>query len=117
MYFRAGQYPALTGKPKAEQRKIVAAAIRTYNKHSSLRFFAVLIVLLGSIPLVSNFWGYTGLRNVWSLLWPLACGLIFYVYELWEINGPVLRAVDQYVATLAQQCIQPDAPASGGSAG
>ena len=97
MYLKSSQYPALSGKSKAEQRKVVAAAIRAHNKYVTIRFFAVFVLLMASVPVVSHFWQPACLCTHWTFVWPIACGLIFSGYLLWEINGPVLRAVEQYL--------------------
>ena len=113
MFFKSGQYPALLGKSKPEQRKLVAAAIRAQDKYANVRFVVIIIVLLSSVPFVSSLVARIGINGAWGILWPVACGLLFYGYMLWELNGPVLKAVERYLAS-AQPTDQADGPAPGG---
>ena len=98
MYFNIGQYPVMRGKSKVQQRLIVLAALRQHDRWINRRFFAVICGLLGIVG-VSVHIAPRYLSAQWVDWAILAAGaLVFYGYILWEINGPVLRAVERNVA-------------------
>ena len=98
MYFNINQYPAMRGKSKAEQRKIVAAALRAHdrwlNKRLLLASCSLLGLVGGGVQLTQSYFAAGWIE--WAIF--LIAGLLFYAYVLWEINGPVLRAVGRYAS-------------------
>ena len=98
VYFNITQYPAMKGKAKADQRFIVITALRHHDRWINKRFFAVICGLLGILGLSTHLTQryLTAVWMDWVLV--LACGVVFYAYILWEINGPVFRAVERYLS-------------------
>jgi hypothetical protein len=88
----------MKGKSKADQRLIVLTALRDHDRWINKRFFAVICGLLGivgfSVHLTQSY-STTGWME-WLVV--LACVFLFYAYILWEINGPVFRAVERYLS-------------------
>jgi hypothetical protein len=98
MYWRSGQYGILKRHPPDERLAIVQAAVRKYGRGYSRRFLLAVALLLGLV--------ITSVRRIaprslsdWRV-WGVAVigGTLFYLYLLWEINGPVRVAVERYVA-------------------
>jgi hypothetical protein len=54
-----------------------------------------LLGILGLSTQLSQRYSTTGWMD-WVVV--LACVLVFYAYILWEINGPVFRAVERYLS-------------------
>ena len=98
MYFRTSQYPALKRRPRAEQRDIVACALRHHSRGVAWRFWAALVLIV--VLALGLAWVGVILRlPPWiTLAEAVVVGLLFYVYLIWEINGPVHRAVQAYMA-------------------
>ena len=98
MYFRTSQYPALKHRPRAEQRNIVAAALRGHSRGVAWRFWAALLLIL--VLALGLAWFSVMLRlPPWvTFAEAVAVGVLFYAYLVWEINGPVHRAVQAYLA-------------------
>lgn len=98
MYFAATAYPVFHGHSKKAVRAVVTEALRHYDPWAKWRFYAVLLAVLVVLPLPAYF------KDTWQLpewtIWPVALysGLVFYVYLLWEINGPMYRAVQKHLA-------------------
>lgn len=103
MYFRAAQYPQLASLRSSERRLVVAAAIREHNtwvgRRLVLAFVAMLITTVGVGFLPASMlvpeWAGTAVAVV--------DGVLFYLYLLWELNGPILRAVEQHVSSKSVQ--------------
>ena len=97
MYFNIGQYPLLRTKAKVDQLRIVTTALRKYDKWSRLRFWFVVVLLLG-ISIGRNYF-FARMPFITSNGWlvPIACCLAFYLYLLWDINVPTFKAVQTYV--------------------
>lgn len=100
MYFNVDRYPALRGKPKSDQRAIILAALRRHDRWINKRILLVICSVLGlsgaGVQLARRYLAAAWID--WAIL--LAAGLLFYGYILWEINGPVLRAIKKYVAEM-----------------
>lgn len=98
MYFRTSQFPALKRLPRAEQRAIIVAALEKHARGISWRFWialALIVVLavgLGYLSILLRLPPWTTLAEA------VAVGALFYGYLIWEINGPVQRAVNAYLA-------------------
>ena len=98
MYLSIRQYPMFQSVSRAEQRRIVGAALRAHDKWAVRRFWFVVLVLLlmaYSIGRLAPPSSLAGLRW-WAI--PIGCALAFYGFLLWDINGPTLRAVRRYVS-------------------
>ena len=98
MYFRTSQFPALKRRSRAEQRRIIVAALQAHARGISWRFWAALILIavlavgLGYLSLALRLPPWTTLAEA------VVVGVLFYCYLIWEINGPVHRAVQAYLA-------------------
>jgi p-aminobenzoyl-glutamate transporter AbgT len=91
MYFSTHQYPWIRSLPKTEQK---AAMSDIYKKERRYvwRFFAVVVSLIVFVPLVARLFLNNSLAE-WS---PLIVGVAFYMYMIWEINGPLYRAAKRH---------------------
>jgi len=98
MYFNINQYPAMRDKSKGEQRNIVGTALRKHDRWLNKRLLFASCCLLGlvggGVQLTQRYFAPAWVD--W-LIFVLA-GLLFYAYILWEINGPVRRAVEKHVS-------------------
>jgi len=99
MYFSATQYPALRGQTKPAIRALITEALRRHDRWARWRFYgfmAALLVLVVAHAIYETRWN----PAEWSgLAMALVAGLLFYLYMLWEINGPIHAAVMKYLAT------------------
>jgi hypothetical protein len=95
MYFSTNQYPQFKGKAAQEQRKIIKAAIEAYNKWANLRFWVAVAVIFGSTWLYSL--ASKELPSWYDWTMSLGVGFFFYAYLLFEINGPIYKAVQRYL--------------------
>jgi len=98
MYFSISQYPALRAKSRSEQRRIVTAAARKFDRRAGQRFWFVVLLLLGICFASHYVLPSQALAGLSGWLVPAACALAFYLYLLWDINGPALRAVQAYAS-------------------
>ena len=105
MYFGASQYPALRDKTRKERNRIVSAAIKSHAKWVNRRFLIAIAVLLGTgwlyprlIPGDLSSW------HIWTVA--ICLGALFALYLLYEINGPVFKAVQKHL----EHETQPRAP-------
>jgi hypothetical protein len=96
MYLRTGQYPAFRGKTPKQQRQIASAAIGVHGKRVSHRFWSVVASLFGSAFLLGLF-APEDLPSWYTWIAALCMGIAFYGYLLFEINGPIHRAVQLYL--------------------
>lgn len=81
---------------RQEQTHLVAAALRAHNRWVARRFvLAVLLLFLGAVVL-GAFGSSLGLTLWWELALLLVCSGLFYAYLIWEVNGPIHRAVVKY---------------------
>ena len=98
MYFNVNRYPALRGKSKTDQRAIILAALRRHDRWINKRILLVICSLLGltgaGVQLARRYLVSEWID--WAML--VAAALFFYGYVLWEINGPVLKAVEKYLS-------------------
>ena len=96
MYWRSGQYEVLRGRDAKTRNRIVGEALARYGRTSNRRF---LLVGAGSVGVVLTAGSRAGQNlmgwHLWSVLG--AVGVVFYLYLLWEINGPIRAAVERYV--------------------
>jgi hypothetical protein len=98
VYWSSKQYPELKGLSPLEQRRILAAATSKFSKTLVRRFLVAVGLLLGCAVLDGALlpaYPFSDWRR-WVL--PIAAGTVFYVYILWEVNGPIYRAVTRYLA-------------------
>lgn len=98
MYFRTSQFPPLKHRPRKEQQRIVADAMKEHARGTGWRFAAALLLVV----VLALGLAYVGVRYrlpAWSTaVEAVIVGLALYGYLLWEINGPVRRAVEKYLA-------------------
>ncbi|HEY4373616.1 MAG TPA: hypothetical protein VGN52_16920 [Burkholderiales bacterium] len=98
MYFRTSQFPLLKHRPRTEQQRIVSEAMKRHARAVGWRFWAALPVIV-ALALGLAYLGARYRLPQWTTaLEAVLVGLIFYGYLLWEINGPVHRAVQAYLA-------------------
>lgn len=99
MYFGAAQYPALAHLSGADRRRTVAAALRAQNPWVARRLI-VAFFLSAFVPgAVSWFSPEWDLPDWSATAVALFNGVLFYAYTLWEVNGPILLAVQKHVST------------------
>ena len=95
MYFGTHSYPWIHALPKSERKAAMAAVYQKARWYDS-RFFIAVGVLIGSAILVGRF-----VDTPWVKSWfPLVVGAVFYLYLLWEINGPLYKAAEQHFREL-----------------
>jgi hypothetical protein len=86
----------LKSMSRIEQRRVVTAALRAYDKWADRRFWLVVVALLLAAYAIS--WlaptSYLAGLRWWAI--PIGCALAFSGFLLWDINGPTLRAVRRY---------------------
>jgi len=98
LYFKTGQYPDLKDLSKPEQQRIVVDAIDQYARTTRWRFWIAILVVVASPFVPDSLPGDNG-QTSWASLLFLGIGVVlFYVYLLWEINGPLFKAVQAYLA-------------------
>ncbi|HVV50595.1 MAG TPA: hypothetical protein VHO06_13095 [Polyangia bacterium] len=98
MYWRSGQYEVLRGRAPKDRERIVRDALARHGRATGRRFLVVvglwfggtITAILRTRRLVLADW------KLWLI--PIAGGVLFYAYLLWEINGPIRRAVEKTVA-------------------
>jgi hypothetical protein len=98
MYWRSGQYEVLRGRAPRDRDRIVRDALTKYGRATSRRFLLVVACWFGA-----TIAGILRTRRFafsdWKLwLTPVVGGVVFYAYLLWEINGPIRRAVEKVIA-------------------
>ena len=98
MYFSISEYPGLKGMSKADQRQLITSAAREFDKGARFRFWAAAAILF-VLPTV---FAISSLAPAWLGARPWLAGVLgglgFYIFLLWDINGPTLRAVKRHVA-------------------
>jgi len=95
VYWKTSNYPSLQGLTRKEQQHIVTCAIRKSGKAIGYRFLIATVVLLAVPIVIANF---ERIPNWSSYLLVAPAGALFYLYILWEINGPIFKAVKTYQA-------------------
>jgi peptidoglycan/LPS O-acetylase OafA/YrhL len=98
MYFSSTNYPAMRGKDKRAVTALVTAALRQHDRWAKWRFWGVLALLLTLSIGLAAFDEALQLPDWFAVAVALSGGLVFWVYLLWEINGPMHRAVQKYLA-------------------
>jgi hypothetical protein len=98
MYFSTANYPALRGKDKRTIATVVSAALRRHDRWANWRFWGVLGLLLMLSIGPAAFDESLQLPDRFVPAAALSAGLMFWAYLLWEINGPIYRAVQKYLA-------------------
>lgn len=97
MYIKPAQYPEMQGLSSSEQKHLLKISLNSHGKAIQFRFYVVLVTVLlvggvmGAIDGVLNF------SQQVSFCIPIALGVIFYIYLLWEINGAIHAAVQSMV--------------------
>ncbi|HXU05564.1 MAG TPA: hypothetical protein VN903_31615 [Polyangia bacterium] len=99
MYFSAHQYPSLKHRPKAERYAIIRAALKDIRKGYTKRFFVALVATVVVLVRLTRHVALDALPTDWRLWTALAVGFVLlYGWALFEINGPVRRAVEKHLA-------------------
>jgi hypothetical protein len=95
MYWKSGDYPEFKSLEEAEQRRIVADALRARGCRVNWRFWiAGPVLVAGPVAgAVLADWPLVGCLAAVVVSGPLLCA-----YLLWEVNGPVHRAVRAYLS-------------------
>ncbi len=98
MYWRTGQYEVLRGRAAKDRDGIVRDALAKYGRATSRRFLFVVAWWVGGTiaGILHTRRSAVSDWKVWLI--PVAGGVVFYAYLLWEINGPIRRAVERVVA-------------------
>ncbi|HXT95386.1 MAG TPA: hypothetical protein VN853_03750 [Polyangia bacterium] len=98
MYWRSGQYKVLRGYDAKTRNRVLAEALARYGRATNRRFFLAVASWLGVIIAVVTS-ARAGRTPAGWRLWviPGVVGVLFYLYLLWEINGPIRAAVERYV--------------------
>ena len=94
MYFSVSQYPELKGLASQEQNALLKAALRAHDPRQTWRFFGALAAVLSfgvAAGVIEDLAGYDGDLLQWASF--ALCGLGFYGYLLWEINGATRGAL------------------------
>ena len=100
MFFSSNQYPSLAHLPVGERKRVVAAATKRQNPWIGRRFFFVLTVIAigtGALELAAP-----PLANAELIACGAAVGVLFYLYMLAEINGPIHKAVEAHAREVRQ---------------
>ncbi len=95
MFFNTNQYPALAHLPVAERKKVVAVAAKSENPWIGRRF-AIAIAFVAITTIVFGL-RQPPLTNVQLLVGAAVTGAIFYLYLLFEINGPLRKSVEAHL--------------------
>ena len=98
MYWRSGQYQVLRGRDAKTRNRIVGEALARYGRATNRRFFLACASWIGVIIAVATSSRAAHKPTEWRIwIVPAAVGVVFYLYLLWEINGPIRAAVERYV--------------------
>jgi hypothetical protein len=99
VYWSSQRYPSLRRFPPEQRSTIVQKALKKYARGSARRFFVALAMLLMAAAVGASRTARRMPLSDWRIWGALAAAAaLFYGYLLWEINGPVRRAVDRYAA-------------------
>jgi hypothetical protein len=98
LYWKASQYPELTDLRRCERLRIITAALAEHGKVARLRCCFAAIMVLAIIVGYGQFEDH--LDGPWWVYWIVvfATAVTLYGYLLWEGNGPVRRAAQNYHA-------------------
>ena len=99
MYWRSGQYEILRGRDRHDRQRIVREALSKYGRSTSRRFALVMVgLVVTGVGIASDRWSLATV-SAWKIVALAVCGAaLFYVYLLWEINGPIRVAVEKHLA-------------------
>jgi hypothetical protein len=93
MYFRAGQYPELQQMSRPQRLKFVASSIRNHGHSTGWRLLTAFVIIVASSGSVGFLPESLGIPDWGGTAVAVGGGALFYVYMLWELNGPLLVAV------------------------
>lgn len=96
MHFRASHLPPLAALTYGERWGAMIGAVRTHNRWVAARLAFAFVLMLATVVGVGFI---PNMPDDAGTLVAIADGAAFYVYLLWEINGPLFRAVTAYVGT------------------
>ena len=81
-----------------ERNRILFAAARAYNHWMFLRMAGVFVLMLVATVGI-NFLSYLGLSDWSGTVVAVFFGALFYALLLWELNGPLGKAVAKYLSS------------------
>jgi hypothetical protein len=97
VYWRATQYEELAGRPRVDRLRIIRAAVVNHGRSVSRRFFCVVAAVVGIDGLAGHLFRDRPRFDWRPCIFIASAAVLFYVYMLWEINGPVRVAVAKYL--------------------
>lgn len=100
MFFSSNQYPSLAHLPVAERKRVVAVATKRQNPWIGRRF-ATVVALIG-VGTIALGLAVPPLTNPELLAYAASAGVLFYLYILAEINGPIRKAVEAHALEASQ---------------
>jgi hypothetical protein len=93
MFWKTAEYPEFVLMPKGEQMRIVKLAMRHRAKLVTLRSLGVLVLLFSAALALKLGSDRSHADPVFYWMTSPVFGLLLYAYLIWEINGPLHRAV------------------------
>ena len=100
MFFSSNQYPSLAHLPVAERKRVVALATKTQNPWIGRRF-GIVLALIGVGTVILGL-VVPPLTDQELLAYATGAGVLFYLYLLAEINGPIRKAVETHALQMSQ---------------
>jgi hypothetical protein len=97
VYWRATQYEELAGRPRVDQVRIIRAAIANHGRNMNRRFYCAVAIVVGNIGLAGHLFRDRPPFDWRPYVFVASAAVLFSVYLLWEINGPVRLAVAKYL--------------------
>lgn len=98
MYLRASQLPELSSMRYAERLRTLRAAARAHNPRMFVRMAVVFVLMVATTTAVNFLPPSLGLPEWSGTAVAVAYGATFYVLLVWELNGPLGRAVTTHMA-------------------
>jgi hypothetical protein len=99
VYFRASQLPGLSSVSYVEHLRILLAAARAHNPWLFARIGLIFVLMLMSTTAVNFLPASLGLPAWSGAAVGMLYGGVFYIFLLWELNGPLGIAVARYLPT------------------
>jgi hypothetical protein len=93
MYLRASQLPQLSAMSYRERIRILIAAAHTHNRWMFVRIAVLVFLMLATTTTINFLPSSTGLPEWSGTAVAVLCGMFFYALLLWELNGPLGKAV------------------------
>ena len=93
MHFRASHIPQLASVSYVERLRIMSAAVKAHDRWLPIRIATAFVLMLVAVVGVGLLNRVPDDAGIWVALF---AGALFYGYLLWELNGPLQRAVSSY---------------------